>query len=472
MKGSHRPNYFGDNQFDELLARYEKMLGEGEQYYFDVEDFEQIIDHYLDVSKTGKALHAVRYAFRLHPNAFALKVKKAQIHLRNKNPKRALSTLKEVQGLEASNNEFYITLGHAYLLLGDQQTAEKHYQNALEQVSDREETLELLQNIAQTLQFSDMHRAAIKYLKKAHELEPKNLLIIYDLAYCYEKTDQPKKSLSFYLTYVDIEPYSEHIWFSMGKLYHETAQLANALDAYEMAVAINPDYADALFELAMLQDEQGHERKAIDNYLEYLERDPDSAEVHFFLANCYYREGQDENALGHYQKALKLESYNPGVYYGIARVLFRQEHLWDALFYAKRATMLDDSDYKLFVLYGNINSRLRMYKESAKAYLKAVELKPETLSHWIHLTDELIHNQKYDQALKYVLQGLEMHASSPLLYFRLAALYYKTDRLRNAVRSFKKGMLMDADYYEEFFKVCPEAKRSREIKKLLKNQIT
>ena len=472
MEGSHQHNYFGDSQFDDLLARYEKMIGQGDRYYFDVEDFEQIIEHYLDLNKTGKALNAVRYAFKLHPNAFILMIKKAQIHLRNKNPQRALSTLAEIQGIEASNNEYYLTSGHAYLLMGDQAQAEDFYQQALSQVSDGEESLELLQNIAQTLQFSDLHSYAIKYLKKAHQLEPQNLLIIYDLAYCYEKTGKPQKSITYYLEYIDIEPYSEHIWFSLGKLYHEAGEIENAIESYEMAVAINTEYADALFELAILLEDEASYYKAIQAYEDYLKQEPDTAEVHFFLANCYFETNQDASALEHYQKALKLESYNPRVYYGIARILFRRKQLWDALFYAKRATMMDDSDHELFVLYGKINSRLRMYKESSKAFLKAVELKPEILDHWLMFTNELIKNQKFEQALKYTQQSLELHHNDALSQFRLAALYHKTDRIRNAIRAFKKAMLMDSNHYQEFFKICPEAKRSKEIKKLVKNQIT
>lgn len=471
MEGSHPHNYFDDNQFDDLLSRYERMIGQGAHYYFDVEDFEQIIDHYLDVNKTGKALNAVRYAFNLHPHAFTLMIKKAQIHLRNKNPQRALATLRDIQAIEASNNEFYLTSGHAFLLLGDQEKAERYYQKALTRVSDQEETLDLLQNVAQTLQFSDLHSYAIKYLKKAHQLEPKNLLIIYDLAYCYEKSGKLHKSIEYYLEYIDVEPYSEHIWFSLGKLYHEAGDTERAIESYEMSVAINPEYADALFELAILLEDEGRYKKAVEAYEDYLKQEPDSVEVHFFLANCYFELKQDDPALEHYQKALKLESHNPRVYYGIARVLFRQKQLWDALFYAKRATMLDDSDFELFLLYGKINSRLRMYKESSKAFLKAVELKPEILNHWLLLTEELINNQKFEQALKYTLQSLELHNNNAKIQYRLAALYYKTDRIRNAIRSFKKALIMNSDQYQEFFKICPEAKRSREIKRLLKNQI-
>lgn len=471
MKGSHRPNYFDDNQFDDLLAKYEQMIGQGEFYYFDVEDFEQIIEHYLDINKTGRALNAVRYAFRLHPNAFVLMIKKAQIHLRNKNPQRALSTLREIQGLEASNNEFYLTSGHAHLLLGDQKNAEWYYQQALQQVSDQDETLDLLHNIAQTLQFSDLHEEAIKYLKEAHRIEPQNLLVIYDLAYCYEKTGRIQKSISFYLNYINIEPYSEHIWYSLGKLYHEKGETEHALEAYDMAVAINPEYADALLDLALLLEDNGRYEKAVDAYQEYLRQEPGSAEVHFFLGNCYFELEKYQPALEHYQKALKLESYNPRVYYGIARILFEQGQLWDALFYAKRATLLDDSDFELFILYGRINSRLRMYKESAKAFLKTVEIKPEILQHWLMFTDELINNQKYEQALKYTIQSLELHDQHPVIHYRLAALYYKTDRLRNAVRTFKKALDLDAGQYKEFFNIAPEAKRYKEIKKLLRNQI-
>jgi tetratricopeptide (TPR) repeat protein len=122
------------------------------------------------------------------------------------------------------------------------------------------------------------------------------------------------------------------------------------------------------------------------------------------------------------------------------------------------------------VLYGKINSHLKMHKESARAFYHTVELKPEVFYHWILLTDELIYERKYDRALKYLLDSLEFHGNNALILYRIAAMYYKNCNTRTSLRYFKKAMLMDKKRYNEFFRICPEAKRSNEIKKVMKDK--
>lgn len=470
MKGDFGNNYFNNREFEILVSKYEKMLKSRVNYYFDVEDFEQIVEYYMDMDQNLKALKAVKYAFHLHPDALHLMIKKAQIHLKNKNPEQALNSLETVENIESSNSEIYLTKGHSLLLLGNLADSLEYYDKALTLVEDREEMLETLQNISQTLQFSDLYKEAIKYLLKAFELDKENLMVLYDLAYCYDRSGDPEKSIVYYNHYINLEPYSEHVWFSLGNSYNKVGETDNAIEAYEMAVAINPEYIDSIYELAVLLEDNYQYAKAIKYYNQYLSYVPDSAETFLFIGNCYYYLNEYDEALIHYKKSLKIEDNNPEVLYSIANLLYKKQKYWDALFYAKRATYLDENEAGYYVLYGKINARLKMHKESALAFHQAVELKPEVFYHWILLTDELIIERKYDRAVQYLLNSMEFHGNNALILFRLAALYYKTHSIRNSLKYFRKAMLMDKKRYNEFFKICPEARRSNEIKKVLKDK--
>jgi tetratricopeptide (TPR) repeat protein len=470
MKGDFGNNYFNNKEFGALISKYERMVKKGLNYYFDVEDFEQIVEYYMDMDQNGKALKAIKYAFKLHPDALHLLVKKAQVHLKNKNPERALNSLQAVENIESSNSEIFLTKGHSFLLMGNLADSQEHYDKALSLVDDQDEMLDVLQSISQTLQFSDFYKEAIKYLLQAFELDRNNLMVLYDLAYCYDKSGNPEESIVYYNHYLDVEPYSEHIWYSLGNLYNKTGQIQQAIDAFEMAVAINPEYIDSVYELAVILEDDQQYRKAIEYYEQYLVYEPDSAEIYMFIGNCYFQLSNYDEALEHYRKSLRIEDYNPEVYYAIANLLFKKQEYWDALFYAKRATHLDDADSRFYVLYGKINSHLKMHKESARAFYHTVELKPEVFYHWILLTDELIYERKYDRALKYLLDSLEFHGNNALILYRIAAMYYKNCNTRTSLRYFKKAMLMDKKRYNEFFRICPEAKRSNEIKKVMKDK--
>jgi hypothetical protein len=72
--------------------------------------------------------------------------------------------------------------------------------------------------------------------------------------------------------------------------------------------------------------------------------------------------------------------------------------------------------------------------------------------------------------LKYLLDSREYHGNNAVVLFRVAAMYYKIDKVKYSLQYFKKAMLMDQKRNKEFFNICPEAKRSNEIKKVMKNK--
>ncbi|MGM0498544.1 MAG: hypothetical protein ACQESJ_11540, partial [Bacteroidota bacterium] len=135
MKEKNSYNEF-ENEADDLISRYEEMIEKGGNYYFDVEELEFILDFYIDMNQMGKAKKAVRYAFYLHPQSMTLQVKKAKILLKNNNPKRAISTLENVQVIEMTNNELYQIKGHAYVLLNDLEAAKEQYNQAIQLIHD------------------------------------------------------------------------------------------------------------------------------------------------------------------------------------------------------------------------------------------------------------------------------------------------------------------------------------------------
>jgi len=51
-----------DNSLSDLLERFDNMLSEDSHYYFDVEEYEDLIDHYLGSNDLSKCATAVSLA--------------------------------------------------------------------------------------------------------------------------------------------------------------------------------------------------------------------------------------------------------------------------------------------------------------------------------------------------------------------------------------------------------------------------
>jgi tetratricopeptide (TPR) repeat protein len=453
---------------DNLIERYESMIKNGDSFYFDVDDFEQIVDHYMFLNHTGKAINAVNYAFKIHPYAHSLQIKKAQVLLKNKNPQRAIAVLNDIELFESSNTEFHLTKGHAKLLMGKIDAARRDYSKALSYVVENDEKVDFLHLIAQNLQFSDHYSIAAEYIKEALRLSPDNLILLYDLAYTYDMMGETEKSLHTFKKYIDLEPFADHVWFYLGKIYKHEGNTTEAINAYEYAIAINQDFSEAIYEIARLYEMNNQFEKALMHYNEYLELEDESTETLIPKGKCQISLDKLNQAIKTFRKVLKIDAYNAEAHYLIAISFYKMGKLDDATFYSKRAIVMDDENHEYWALNGKINANLNKRKESINAYVIASKLKPRFLSYWIYLTDELIKDYQFFRAKDELTNALKYHDKSPALLFRMSAVVYKTENASKAAKYFRKGLTLKSSYHKEFFKIVPEAKKEKQIINLLK----
>ena len=65
---------------NDLVGKFDEMIRQDKMYFFDVEEFEEIIDFYLDQNITKKARKAIDYAMRQHPSSTVFMLRKAQYY--------------------------------------------------------------------------------------------------------------------------------------------------------------------------------------------------------------------------------------------------------------------------------------------------------------------------------------------------------------------------------------------------------
>ena len=73
---------FGDKDSTNFsLTRFESMLKTNNVLFFDAEEFEEIIQHYLDNGKMALAKKATKLGLEQHPTATNLKLYKVEIYI-------------------------------------------------------------------------------------------------------------------------------------------------------------------------------------------------------------------------------------------------------------------------------------------------------------------------------------------------------------------------------------------------------
>jgi tetratricopeptide (TPR) repeat protein len=83
-----------ENEYSEIIERCEKMLKNRKQYYFDVHEFENLIDHYIDSHNLQKADKVTNIARRQHPSCIEIEFRKAKLLIEQQKYKAALKSFK------------------------------------------------------------------------------------------------------------------------------------------------------------------------------------------------------------------------------------------------------------------------------------------------------------------------------------------------------------------------------------------
>ena len=68
-----------EQKHKELIARFDEIYVKKECHYFDVEELELIIDHFLNEGQRKKIQKAIEISDQLFPFSVDLKIKKAQV---------------------------------------------------------------------------------------------------------------------------------------------------------------------------------------------------------------------------------------------------------------------------------------------------------------------------------------------------------------------------------------------------------
>ncbi|UCG26995.1 MAG: tetratricopeptide repeat protein, partial [Bacteroidales bacterium] len=214
-----REHFHEEEEILETVRRYESMKKKKARFFFDVYEFENIIDYYIDSNKANSAFEAAKLASEQHPSSIAIQLKKAQVLVDKGEPFQSLQILEKLEALESFNYEIFAMKGTALSLMGDIEGAQRSYDQALELNPDNRE--ELLLEISQAFEHLGHFREAIRYLNLAEESDPENADVIYEIAFCYNKLNNLDRSIEYYKRYLDVEPYADNIWYNLGIVYNK-----------------------------------------------------------------------------------------------------------------------------------------------------------------------------------------------------------------------------------------------------------
>jgi tetratricopeptide (TPR) repeat protein len=456
-----------EEEVKQAVQKFERMRRNNEKYFFDVVEFESIIDYYIESNNPAQAFEAASMATEQHPQSVSIQLRKAKVLLDKGRAVEALRILKKLEHIEPGNHDIYVTKGTAMGMLGDIQGARKVFDYALSLDSDEVENI--LFAIVSVLQNLNYYEQLIPYLLQLMEKEPNFRAHLYDLAYAYEKTEDYVNSISYYLKYLEEEPFSDSAWYNLGIIYNKLDQSEKAIEAYDYALAINSENTFALFNKGNLLCNLERHAEAIPVYLEYLENEPDSFEAMTYLAECYERNVNILLAKKYYREAIELAPEFADPWFGLGVIELNSGNPDDSLIYFRKAVRLDDENPEFWYLLGKAHYVKNELKSALSCFREALKIDIYYDDVWIDLGKILLKEKLIEKAIPYLEHAYKVTGDVPGINYIMASLYLHAGAFDKAFRHISLAIDIDNDIFSEYSELFPSALLSRKIVKLLKS---
>jgi len=437
-----------EEDYNLSLSKFESMLKTNKVLFFDSEEFEEIILHYIDSGKTSLAKKALKLALEQHPKSTGLKLVQVEMLVYEDQLDLADKMLNELYAIEPNNEEIYIQKANICSKRDQHEKAVELLKIALQYTDDYADVYNL---IGMEYLFMDNLEMAKDSFIKCLEEDLEDQSALYNVVYCFEFLDQNKEAIAYLNQYIEKNPYSEIAWHQVGRLHYGLKEYEEALRAFNYATLIDDEFMGAFMEKAKALERLKQYAEAIESYERTIELDDATSYALLRIGKCHERLGNTALAIKYYNQTVHEDPLLDKGWIAITDFYVREKNFQKALFYVNKALAIDNQNQLYWKRYATINKEMNFFEEAEFGYRKAVEFGDYQLDTWLFWVDILQFLGEFNSAIQTLLQATEYFPEENEIEYRLAGLYFmiqdKTKakfHLSNGLRlNFKNNTLLE-----------------------------
>ena len=350
----------------------------------------------------------------------------------------------------------------------------EHYPNHIESLS----------NLSITYLWTNKYNMALGILLKAEKLNPKDFIILTNIAYAYKEMGEKEKAIAYYnkvLKHGDINTKKiaeEEIiklkntkideneklkiqkdynvssnqltaedWFQKGYNSDEIGEYDNAILYYQKAIEINPDYAFAYINMGLAYGNKSNYDKAIECYQKAIEINPEYAEAYYKMGVAYVDKGNYDKAIECFQKAIEINPddadayYNMGIIYGWEKCSYVK-----AIEYFQKAIEIDPDDARAYKNMGLAYGNKSNYDKAIECFQKAIEINPDDADAYKNMGLAYGNKSNYDKAIECFQKAIEINPEYAEAYKNMGLAYVDKGNYNKAIECCKKAIEINPNY--------------------------
>ena len=459
--------YSPDDNDSLSLTKFESMLKTNNILFFDSEEFENIIHHYLNQGKMSLAKKAIKLGLEQHPTSINLRLFKVEVYVFENKLVQADTLLNELYRIDPNNEEVFIQKANILSKKDEHQLAIDVLKQALELTDD---VIDLYSLIGMEHLFLDQYEEAKTCFMKCMEEDDQDYSALYNIMYCFDYLEQYDDAIIYLNTFLDTNPYSEVAWHQLGMQYFNKKNYKKALASFDFAIISDDTFVGAYLERGKVLEKLKRFEDAIDSYNITLKLDEPTSFALLRIGFCHEKLKKDDLAVQYYYKTVHEDPLLDKGWIAITKFYFRKKNFQKALYYINKAINIDPENVIYWKLYSQINVRLSLFEEAERGFKKTLELGNYELNTWITRGDLLIKLGEPEAAIYNFEQASEFYPENAEIEYRLAGLYFSLNEMDKGTFHLKNGLKSNDEYSFIIDELFPDVTNKIQVKNLLKTK--
>lgn len=437
---------------NEAVKRFEKMIEERQNLYFDTNEFLDVINHYLDFGDSYYAQLAIEKALQIHPNNLDIKVKKIEYLLENDKDSDAKILIEELEKQNVHHMEFLICTAKYYSHLDNPQKAILYYTKALE----FEEDEAFLHNmIADEHQIWDEYTKSLEHYLKALQYEPLDFYAFENALFCYIEMKQLKQAEVFIESYIDLDPYNAAAWAEYAEFLKQIERTEDALKAINYAIAIDDSYFLAFMKKGEYLEDLNRWEEALKNYKECLKMEFVNAYTHYKMGMCYHKLKKPISALNAFHRAISEDPYLTSAMIEISKIHENNGNKKEALHFIQMAFEMQEENIDVLKRMAYLLVNNSLFEESLTPFHRISELDSKDFYNWYAYIEVLMLLGDYSIAAEVIFQAQVQCPQKAELYYQLANCFFFLNQKKEGLLALQNATTLDENLLTDMLEKYP-----------------
>lgn len=449
------------------LTRFESMLKTNDILFFDSNEFENIIHHYLENGKIALAKRAIKLGLEQHPASINLRLFKVDILIIENKFSEANKILEMLHSLEPNNEEIFIQKANVLSKQDRHEEAIKTLLIAIKMSETPEDDADLYALVGMEYLFLDQFENAVTYFKKCLESDTTDYSALHNIVYCYDFLNKNTEAIEYLNEFLDANPYCEVAWHQLGRQYFTLKDYAKANAAFDFAIISDDTFVGAYIEKGKVLEKLKKYEEAIENYKITLALEDPTSFALMRIGHCYDKLGEKELAIQFLKKTVDEDPLLDKGWIAITKFYMRSLNYQKALYYINKAVNIDGDNVLYWKLYATINKRLNFLEESERGYKRTLELGNYELDTWLDRADILTSLGEYEAAIFNLIQATEFYPENAEIEYRLGGLYFSMHQVEEGRFHLKNAVRLNIDYNFIIAELFPNLENKPMIKAII-----